>query len=102
MRKRNKKTLLVGCVAFGLFLTASSILISHAQKKTETQKAENQVQDAQLSEARTAVAKYVQNKNPMGNPSKYSEPKSRAENVVKILTQIVYQSIQAAKLTPSR
>ena len=59
MRKINKKTFLMGCLAFGLFLTASFILISHAQKKTETQKAENQVQDAQLSEARAAVAKSV-------------------------------------------
>ena len=59
MRKRNKKTLLVCCVAFGLFLTASFILIGHAQKKTETQNAETQVQSEQLSEARAAVAKSV-------------------------------------------
>lgn len=57
MRKKMKPA--IGIIAFGLFLVASPFLISHAQKKSETQNGENKNQDEHELQMRQEVAKSV-------------------------------------------
>src|SRR5258706_6228567 len=59
MRKTTKQILLIASVAFGLCLVGSPSPISHAQKKSETQKVENQNQDEQTLQPRKEIAKSV-------------------------------------------
>ena len=59
MRTKTKQVLSIGGIAFGLFLVASPFLISHAQKKSETQKVGNENQDGQTAQFRKEIAKSV-------------------------------------------
>lgn len=57
--RKTKQFFWIGCVALGIFLAASSFLMSHAQKTGETQKVENQNADEQARRAGAEVAKSV-------------------------------------------
>src|SRR5580765_301754 len=59
MCKTTKQILLIGSIAFGLCVAVSPFLISHAQKKSETQEVENQNRNGQTLQPRQEIAKSV-------------------------------------------